>query len=158
MRSRTVCRLGRALGAFWTPILWLSSPVSAGQFSRTDFYALTSDGFQIAVREVKISTNRGIKTPPIILVHGARVPGIASFDLPVAGGSLAEDLAKGGFPTYLMDARGYGGSTRSKAMDLPPEENRPLSRAYEVVRDIAAVVGGGPHRNSTNQIALFRWA
>ena len=43
-------------------------------------------------------------------------------------------------------------------MDLPPEENRPLSRAYEVVRDIAAVVREVQHRNSTNQIALFGWA
>lgn len=125
--------------------------MNAGQFSRTDFHVLTSDGFQIAVREIKLLTDEGAKTPSIILVHGARVPGIASFDLTVPGGSLAEDLAKAGFAAYLMDARGYGSSTRLKAMDLPPEETRPLSRAYEVVRDIAAVVREVQHRNSTNQ-------
>ena len=125
---------------------------------RTDFHVLTGDRFQIAVREVEFSAKESTKKLPIILVHGARVPGIASFDLPVPGGSLAEDLAKAGFVAYVMDARGYGGSTRPKAMDQPPDENRPLSRAYEVVRDIDAVVREVQHRNSTNQVALFGWA
>jgi len=158
MKSRTAFPLGRALWLFWSLLFLLCPPMNAGQFSRTDFHVLTSDGFQIAVREIKLLTNEGAKTPSIILVHGARVPGIASFDLTVPGGSLAEDLAKAGFATYLMDARGYGSSTRLKAMDLPPEETRPLSRAYEVVRDIAAVVREVQHRNSTNQVALFGWA
>jgi pimeloyl-ACP methyl ester carboxylesterase len=87
-----------------------------------------------------------------------RDPAIASFDLPVPGGSLAEDLAKSGFVTYVMDARGYGGSTRSKAMDQPAKENRPLSRAYEVVRDIAAVVHEVQHQNNTERVALLGWA
>lgn len=159
MRSRTLAHLVRATRILWpATLLGLSAPVSGIQFGRSDFHVLTSDGFQIAVREVKLSTSEGAKVPPIILVHGARVPGIASFDLSVPGGSLAEDLAKTGFATYVMDARGYGDSTRPKAMDQPPEENRPLSRAYEVVRDIAAVVREVQHRNSTNQIALFGWA
>ena len=158
MKSRTAFPLGRALWLFWSLLFLLCPPMNAGQFSRTDFHVLTSDGFQIAVREIKLLTNEGAKTPSIILVHGARVPGIASFDLTVPGGSLAEDLAKAGFATYVMDARGYGSSTRLKAMDLPPEETRPLSRAYEVVRDIAAVVREVQHRNSTNQVALFGWA
>ena len=43
-------------------------------------------------------------------------------------------------------------------MDQPPNENRPLSRAYEVVRDILAVVREVRYRNSANQVALFGWA
>lgn len=159
MKSRTACELGRAIWAFSILIFSFASSISvaASQFSRTEFHVRTSDGFQIAVREVKLSNNGGIKKPPIILVHGARVPGVASFDLPVPGGSSAEDLAREGFAVYLMDARGYGGSTRSKAMDQPPNENRPLTRAYEVVRDILAVVDEVRHRNSANQVALFGW-
>lgn len=105
------------------------------QVARTDFHVLTSDGVQIAVREVRRSASEAKKRPPVILVHGLRVPGIASFDLPVPGGSLAADLAKSGFVVYVMDARGYGNSTRPEAMDRPPAETRPLSRAYEVVRE-----------------------
>jgi pimeloyl-ACP methyl ester carboxylesterase len=130
----------------------------ADQMGRTDFHVLTSDGFQIAVREVGLSASEVKRRPPVILVHGLRVPGIASFDLPVPGGSLAADLAKSGFAVYVMDARGYGNSTRSEAMDRPPQETRPLSRAYEVVRDIDAVVSEVQHRNHIDQVALFGWA
>jgi Partial alpha/beta-hydrolase lipase region len=63
--------------------------------ARTDFHVLTSDGFLIAVREIRVSPSEPRKTP-VILVHGLRVPGIASFDLPVPGGSLAADLANSG--------------------------------------------------------------
>jgi pimeloyl-ACP methyl ester carboxylesterase len=43
-------------------------------------------------------------------------------------------------------------------MDQPPNENQPLTRAYEVVRDILAVVREVRYRNSVNQVALFGWA
>src|ERR1700730_803678 len=160
MKSRAACQPGGALCVFWSLIFSLPSSISAAtsQFSRSEFHVRTNDGFQIAVRKIKASNSEGTKKPPIILVHGARVPGIASFDLPVPGGSLAEDLAKAGVAAYVMDTRGYGGSTRSKAMDQPPNENRPLSRAYEVVRDILAVVREVRYRNSANQVALFGWA
>jgi pimeloyl-ACP methyl ester carboxylesterase len=144
------------------PVTWwlFCTPMNAetDQLARTDFHVLTSDRFQIAVREVRLSASEAKKAPPIILVHGVRVPGIASFDLPVPGGSLAPDLANSGFVVYVMDARGYGHSTRPKAMDRPAEETRPLSRAYEVVRDIDAVVSEVQHRNHTDQVALFGWA
>jgi hypothetical protein len=78
-----------------------------GQLARIDFHVLTSDGFQIAVREVRLFASGTRKPPPIILVHGVRVPGIASFDLPVPGGSLAADLADSGLVVHVMDARGY---------------------------------------------------
>jgi hypothetical protein len=84
MKSRTACQLGREIWVFSSLILSLPSSISAAtsQFSRTEFHVRTNDGFQIAVREVKLSNNGGTKKRPIILVHGARVPGIASFDLP----------------------------------------------------------------------------
>jgi hypothetical protein len=73
---------------------------------RTELQVTTADGVHIAVREVRAETARpGIE--PIVLLHGARVPAIGSFDLPVPGGSLAEDLAlRTGARVYLPDARG----------------------------------------------------
>jgi hypothetical protein len=58
----------------------------SGQMARADFHLLTSDGFQIAVREVKLAASGTKKNPPVILVHGLRIPGIASFDLAVPRG------------------------------------------------------------------------
>jgi pimeloyl-ACP methyl ester carboxylesterase len=124
---------------------------------RNDFHVTTSDGQTIHVREIRPLCGPGEE--PLILVHGARVPGIASFDLDVPYGSLTGDLASQlGRTVYVMDARGYGGSSRSEAMNKPPGESHPLSRAYEVVRDIDAVVREASRRNGGAQVGLFGWA
>src|SRR5262249_34909852 len=56
-----------------------------------DFQVPARDGVQVFVRAVSAGEAHGA---PLLLVHGARVPGLGSFDLPVAGGSLAADLAQ----------------------------------------------------------------
>lgn len=114
---------------------------------RNDFFVSSEPGIEIFVREVrKVPPGAGL---PIVLLHGARVPGIASFDLPVRGGSLAEDLALAGHRVYIMDARGYGRSTR------PPF---PLARANVVARDVHAVVEAIRSRLGVEQVALLGWA
>ncbi|HET8632037.1 MAG TPA: alpha/beta fold hydrolase [Thermomicrobiales bacterium] len=110
---------------------------------------------RLFVREVRPA--RGAPGVPVLLLHGARVPGVASFDLAVPGGSLATDLAAAGHPVYVMDARGYGGSARPRAMEEPPE-GRPLVRSIEVVHDIAAVVGWVCGRLRAPGVALLGWA
>ena len=62
---------------------------------RQELFAPSTNGIRIHIREVR--ANRRGACDPILLVHGARVPGAASFDLPVAGGSLAVDLVEKGF-------------------------------------------------------------
>ncbi|MFB4277889.1 alpha/beta fold hydrolase [Nonomuraea sp. MTCD27] len=123
------------------------------QVRRTDFHVNGDPGVKIAVREVSVPGAR--RGRPVLLLHGARVPGVGSFDLPVPGGSLAEDLARAGHRVYVMDARGYGASTRPAALSRPSQEGRPAVRSDEVVRDVAAVVDriapGG-------QVALLGWA
>lgn len=125
---------------------------------RQDFTVRTVDDVTIFVREVRPPDARtGVE--PVILVHGARVPGIGSFDLPVKGGSLAADLAAAaGRRVFVMDARGYGGSDRTEAMDVLPDLNPPQSRAFAVVRDIAAVAEEAMARSNARQVALLGWA
>ncbi|MGH8494742.1 MAG: alpha/beta hydrolase [Gammaproteobacteria bacterium] len=123
---------------------------------RKDHSVLSEPGISIFVREVREPTTE-TRDPPILLLHGARVPGVASFDLPVPGGSLAADLAQAGHVVYIMDARGYGQSTRPPEMSEPRGDNAPLVRSSEVVRDVAGVVewirGRGAER-----VALLGWA
>ena len=90
-----------------------AAPVEATpDLVREELRATTADGIGIRIREVR--PRAGATGEPIILMHGARVPGIASFDLDVPGGSLAADLAERlGRAVFVMDARGYGGSDRS---------------------------------------------
>lgn len=123
---------------------------------REALFTTADDGVRLHVREVRPTAPQGA---PLILLHGARAPGVASFDLPVDGGSLAGDLARRlDRPVYVMDARGYGASQRPAAMDRPPEESRPLSRAFEVVRDIDAVRKLAVQRTGSRQVGLIGWA
>jgi pimeloyl-ACP methyl ester carboxylesterase len=131
--------------------------VEAG-VSRQDFQVTTEDGIRLFVRELRPSAIDEGKEP-LILIHGARVPGIASFDLAVPGGSLAADLAvRIDRLVYVMDARGYGGSQRPAALDEPADANRPQVHAYEVVRDIAAVAAAAEQRSGSHSVALLGWA
>jgi pimeloyl-ACP methyl ester carboxylesterase len=138
------------------PLLLLA--LAAVPVQRTELRVTTADGLRIAVREIRPEGVRS-GTEPIVLLHGARAPGIASFDLPVPGGSLAEDLAvRARARVYVMDARGYGRSQRPPAMSQPPDKSRPLSRSYEVVRDVDAVVRTVLARTGARQVALLGWA
>lgn len=148
----------RASRAALLAIAFAAGPAQATpDLVRDELRATTADGIGIRVREVR---PRDVGAgEPIILVHGARVPGIASFDLDVPGGSLAADLAERlGRAVYVMDARGYGGSDRPAAMDRPAAESRPLSRGHEVVRDIDAVARLAAERAGTDTVALVGWA
>jgi pimeloyl-ACP methyl ester carboxylesterase len=124
---------------------------------RSDFYVPSDPGTDVFVREVRAEPAPGAQAP-VLLIHGARVPGIASFDLPVLGGSLAMDLALAGFRVYILDVRGYGKSTRSRGFDLPSNANPPLVRSPEAVRDIGAVVRDIRRRNHQRKVALLGWA
>ncbi|NJO53551.1 MAG: alpha/beta hydrolase [Bacteroidales bacterium] len=132
------------------------SAASAGEIQRQDFHVASEPGIELAVREV-VDLAAPHDGSAVILVHGARVPGVASFDLPVAGGSLAADLAHAGHRVFIMDVRGYGGSTRPAAMSQPPE-GKPLVTSNEVVRDIDAVVGWVTARTGRAAVALLGWA
>jgi pimeloyl-ACP methyl ester carboxylesterase len=128
---------------------------------RSDYHVTSDPGMQIAVREVSSDSADPAKRS-VLLLHGARVPGVASFDLAVAGGSLAADQAYAGHRVFVMDARGYGGSTRPSALSEPPEANPPQVRSDVVVRDVAAVVDHIAERareeHPDGKVALLGWA
>lgn len=132
-----------------------------GGVVRSEFKVRSDPGVEIAVREVR-AAGEGQAKAPVLLLHGARVPGVGSFDLSVAGGSLASDLAKAGHEVYVMDARGYGRSTRPAALSQDPAANPPAVRSDAVVRDVAAVVDRitlhSRGRAAAGKVALLGWA
>jgi pimeloyl-ACP methyl ester carboxylesterase len=136
-------------------LAWMAGPAMAGVI-RKDFFTGRGTGIRIHIREIRKDGSRVCS--PILLIHGARVPGAASFDLPVAGGSLAADLADQGFCAYIMDVRGYGQSTKPAQMSQPPENNPPLERSVEAVADIDAAVDFIGKRTGGARVSLFGWA
>jgi pimeloyl-ACP methyl ester carboxylesterase len=132
----------------------LPNPIRA-DIRRHDFRVPGEPGITLAVREL-VDTGADQGRVPVTLLHGARVPGVASFDLPVDGGSLAADLAHAGHRVFIMDARGYGGSSRPGQDG--PQSGDALVRSDEVVRDLGAVVNAVKTRTGTSRIALLGWA
>ena len=131
---------------------------AAAPVQRVELTTRTTDGVRVSFREVR-PARPAPGVDPVILLHGARVPGIGSFDLSVPGGSLAEDLVvRTGARVYVPDARGYGRSERPAAMSRPPGESRPLSRSFEVVRDVDAVVRAVLARTGARKVTLLGWA
>lgn len=125
--------------------------LAAMRLTRKDWRVPGEEG-TLGVREVRLPTTEGAR--PVLLLHGARVPGLASFDLPVAGGSLAEDLATAGHRVLVVDARGYGASERPAAMSAPATDNPAIVTGDEVVRDIDAVV----RWSGADRVDLVGWA
>jgi pimeloyl-ACP methyl ester carboxylesterase len=124
--------------------------------TRTDFEITSDPGFRLGVRET--SSVSAASSVPVLLLHGARVPGLPSFDIPVPGYSLPDDLASAGHVVWNLDARGYGRSTRPEAMSRDPGSSPPLVRSAEVVRDVAATVEALRERHGVRQVALLGWA
>src|SRR5215467_638202 len=62
----------------------------------------------------------------LLFVHGATYPAETTFDLPLGGRSMMDYIAQQGWDVYLVDVRGYGGSTRPPEMDKPATEGRPF--------------------------------
>ncbi len=129
---------------------------------RSELFVTSDSGIRIHVRELRTTTTPARKPAvsgrPLLLIHGARVPGVASFDLPVPGGSFAADLAARGFVVYVMDVRGFGQSTRPGGMAELPDGRSPLVRSTDAVRDIDAVVDLISKRKAGARVTLFGWA
>lgn len=102
------------------------SGIRAQELERIDHYIDGDPGVTLFVREVRAIESRQRSLPAVLLLYGARVPSVPSFDLPVPDYSLAADLANAGFAVYLLDARGYGGSSRPLEMTDPPDAYPPL--------------------------------
>lgn len=128
------------------------------EIRRRDRHLDLASGERLFLREVRRADRPDNGRSAVLLLHGARVPGVGSFDLPVPGGSLAADLAAAGHAVYILDLRGYGASSRPAAMSQPPEASAPLMRTDEAVADIAAAVAAIGRWSGDAKPDLVGWA
>ena len=94
----------------------------------------------------------------LLYVHGTTQAASSTFDLPLDGLSWMDYIAQHGYDVYLVDLRGYGGSTRPPEMEKPAAENPPIVRTDVAVKDVAATVDHILARRGVTKLNLMGWS
>ena len=116
-------------------------------------------GIQLYVRNKHLEEHDSFAGERIVLfVHGATYPSETVFDIDLPGGSWADLVARKGYDVYLVDVRGYGGSTRPAAMEGAPAENPPLATTIEAARDVGSAVDFILKRRGALKLNLVGWS
>jgi pimeloyl-ACP methyl ester carboxylesterase len=124
---------------------------------RKDFFVASTDGVTLSVREILPDHSADVKGRyPVVLIHGAGGGGTSSFDLPLPNGSFAADLAARGFRVYLINIRGWEGSSRPAYDET--DKTLVAGSVQEAEQDIDAVVHWICKQNRTKKVSLFGWA
>lgn len=101
------------------------------------------------------------QVPPehvLLYVHGATQPSEATFDLQLEGMSWMDYIARQGWDVYLMDARGYGGSTRSPEFAQVAANQAPVVSSHAKLRDLGTVIDFILKRRGISKISLLGWS
>jgi len=139
----------------------LSSALANAQrvISETFMVPAADAGIQLFVRNKHLDGRTRFSSDRIVLfVHGATYPSETMFDIDLPGGSWADLMARKGYDVYLMDVRGYGGSTRPAAMDVPPTENPAFATTADAVKDVGSVVDFVLKRRGVPKLNLVGWS
>jgi pimeloyl-ACP methyl ester carboxylesterase len=116
-------------------------------------------GIELHLRNLHPGRQQKFGEPKILLfVHGATFPSTVAFDFDMPGGSWMRQLAAAGYDAWALDIRGYGGSTRPRALDEPPEANAPFASTAEASRDIAAAADYILKRRGAAALNLVGWS
>jgi pimeloyl-ACP methyl ester carboxylesterase len=129
------------------------------QLITEDMMVPSEPGIEIFVRN-KRPANLSKYTPgrTLLFVHGSTYPAHTGFDIPLGGQSWMEFIASHGYDTYCLDVRGYGRSTRPKAMEEPAQNNPPVARTPDAVKDITAVLDFILKRRNIGKLNLLGWS
>ena len=140
-------------------------PAAAGRSSDqplvTEEFRVPADdlGIELYVRNKRPASMSQFPGERVLLfVHGSPYPAETAFDLPLDGMSWMDYIARHGYDVYLVDVRGYGGSTRPPEMDQPADSNPPLVRTEVAVRDVGSAVDFIRKRRGVDRINLLGWS
>jgi pimeloyl-ACP methyl ester carboxylesterase len=130
--------------------------------------ALAVDDFHVPSKAagvelfVRNKRQAGMQTFPsdqiVLFVHGATFPSESTFDLSLDGLSWMDFIARAGYDVYLVDVRGYGGSTRPTTASEPPGRGSPIATLAEAVDDVDAAVDFIRRRRNVERINLIGWS
>ncbi len=135
-------------------------PVAAGDVVLEEFMIGSSeDGVELYIRNKHKTDLYDVRPDRAVLfVHGASYPGHSSFDLALDGVSWMDWLARRGYDVYSLDLRGYGRSTRPKAMAAAPEAHPPIVDTQAAVADVTRAVEFVLSRRGLGRMTLVGWS
>ena len=143
-------------------IIWLINQTSAAPLKiETESYRIpaTDSGIELYIRNKHPAGVSNFSAEKILLfVHGATYPAETAFDLPLNGLSMMDYIAQQGWDVYLVDVRGYGGSTRPPEMELPANENKPIVDTAVAVKDVGSAVDHILQKRGVSKINLIGWS
>jgi pimeloyl-ACP methyl ester carboxylesterase len=116
-------------------------------------------GIELYLRNKHPAAMQAFSAERILLyVHGATYPSETAFDLAIEGASMMDLIAARGYDVWLVDIRGYGGSTRPPEMNVPPEANKPIVTTDVAVRDFGCAVDHILKLRGVARINLMGWS
>ncbi|HYM03641.1 MAG TPA: alpha/beta fold hydrolase [Stellaceae bacterium] len=116
-------------------------------------------GIELFVREKRPAAVKEFSAEKILLyVHGATYPSETAFDLQLDGLSMMDYVAQQGWDVWLVDVRGYGGSTRPIEMEKPAAENAPIVDTPTAAKDVGAAVDHILKKRNVAKINLMGWS
>lgn len=140
LRIGTMCRTAVAIVAIGASAVGAAEQENA--IVKEEFLVQGRDpGVKLFVREKRLMNLPKIAQENVVLfIHGLPSPASVIFDLAIPGYSWVEYVAERGFDAFTLDIRGFGRSTRPPEMKESPDQNLPLVRADQVMRDIDVAV------------------
>jgi pimeloyl-ACP methyl ester carboxylesterase len=156
--------LCQRLMALLAGILVVSVTPAAAQLSTqivTESYLIPSDdpGIQLYVRNKRPSTMTTFRADRTVLyVHGSTQASETTFDLALDGKSWMDYIAEQGGDVWLMNVRGFGGSTKPPEMDRPAADSPPIAPAVVAMRDLRVAVGHILGTRGLSRISLLGWS
>jgi pimeloyl-ACP methyl ester carboxylesterase len=116
-------------------------------------------GIQLYVRNKHVAgMTRFSAEHTVIFVHGTTQASESTFDLPLDGFSWMDYLAEHGYDVYLVDLRGYGGSTRPAEMNQPAADNPPIVRTEIAIKDLGSAIDHVLARRQVQTVDVIGWS
>ena len=140
-------------------LVFAASQVHAATATQDIMIDAVDPGIKLFVRSKMAQGQTRFSDDNVVLfVHGATYPSTPDFDLPYKDYSWADWMIEKGYVVYMFDKRNYGFSSREKAMDEPAANTRPVTRSYQAIRDIGAVVDHIRKKHKINKVNLIGWS
>jgi pimeloyl-ACP methyl ester carboxylesterase len=116
-------------------------------------------GIQLYVRNKHVAgMTRFSAARTVIFVHGTTQASESAFDLPLDGLSWMDSLAAHGYDVYLVDLRGYGGSSRPPEMNQPAADNPPIVRTDTAIKDLGTAIDHVLAHRELHSLSIIGWS